>query len=387
MELINISQTSPAAAVIAEFNLFHNGHKILLEKIKESLPGAPVAAVMSGGYVQRGEAAVIDKYLRAKAAVLCGYDLVIELPPPWSISSASDFARGGIDTAVLSGIFSHLAFGCRGGSEYIKKTAEIMTGEKFTALSEECAALADGSGVQKMEVLSDRYEEVFGEPFPRSPNDILAVEYLKCLDGSHIKPLFISRETHDSATESRRLFFARDFEVLKQAVPAEVLDPYKTAKPMSLNIASAAILYKLRRLDIDEAEALGTHPHGLPSRIIKAARNSWDYYELIKLLPTKTYSAARLRRAVLYLLFGITRELVESSPRHINILASSEKGRELIARIPKEVKVISRPAELKNLAKTSKTAALTVLSDEFSALCASPAYDAGWALKARPYFE
>ncbi|NLZ36085.1 MAG: nucleotidyltransferase family protein [Clostridiales bacterium] len=387
MEFNNISQTSPAVAVIAEFNLFHNGHKILLRKIREELPGVPVAAVMSGSYVQRGEAAVVDKYLRAKAAVLCGYDLVIELPPPWSIASASDFARGGIDTAALAGMFTHLAFGCRGESDYIWRAAEIMTGEEYYSLSEECAGLADGSSEPYMEVLSRRYEEVFGEPFPRSPNDILAVEYLKHLRRSDIKPLFIKRETQDSATESRRLFFARDFEGLKRAVPSEVFELYKTAKPMSLNIASAAILHKLRRLDIDAAEALGTLPHGLPSRIKKAARISGDYEELIKRLPTKTYSAARLRRAVLYILFGITRELIDSSPGYINILASSEKGRELIAAIPKEVKVISRPAELKKLAKTSETAALTAITDEFSALCASPAYDAGWALKARPYFE
>ncbi|HHX53731.1 MAG TPA: nucleotidyltransferase family protein [Clostridiales bacterium] len=386
MELINISPTPAAAAVIAEFNLFHNGHKILLRKIKEKLPGAPVAAIMSGSYVQRGEAAVIDKYLRAKAAVLCGYDLVIELPPPWSISSASDFARGGIDMAALAGVFTHLAFGCRGGSEYIRRTAEIMTNERFFTLSEECAGLADGSSEPYMEVLSRRYEEVFEEQFPRSPNDILAVEYLKHLRGKDIKPLFISRETQDSATESRRLFFARDFEGLKCAVPAEVFELYKTAKPMSLNIASAAILYNLRRLDIDSAEALGALPHGLPSRIKKAARISGDYNELIARLPTKTYSAARLRRAVLYLLFGIKGEHISSSPGYINILAASEKGRELIARIPKEAKVISRPAELKKIAQTSETAALTALSDEFSALCAAPAYEAGWALKARPYF-
>ena len=256
---------------------------------------------------------------------------------------------------------------------------EIMTGEEYIA--GECAGLADGSSAD-MEVFVPRY--VKSRRAVRAPKRYTCREYLK-----HLRKRYcaIKRETQDSATESRRLFFARDFEGLKRAVPSEVFELYKTAKPMSLNIASAAILHKLRRLDIDAAEALGTLPHGLPSRIKKAARISGDYEELIKRLPTKTYSAARLRRAVLYILFGITRELIDSSPGYINILASSEKGRELIAAIPKEVKVISRPAELKKLAKTSETAALTAITDEFSALCASPAYDAGWALKARPYFE
>lgn len=47
-----------------------------------------VVIAMSGDFVQRGAPAIIDKYCRAEMALLCGADLVIELPAVWAVSSA-----------------------------------------------------------------------------------------------------------------------------------------------------------------------------------------------------------------------------------------------------------------------------------------------------------
>ena len=83
--------------VVCEYNPFHNGHTYHLRRCRE-LAGedCTVICVMSGDFVQRGEPALYSKFARAEAACLGGADLVVELPLPWSLSSAEAFARGGV---------------------------------------------------------------------------------------------------------------------------------------------------------------------------------------------------------------------------------------------------------------------------------------------------
>ena len=68
------------AAVICEYNPFHNGHAYQLSYMRERLGAENIIAVMSGNFVQRGEPAVFDKYIRTEMALISGADLVIEIP-------------------------------------------------------------------------------------------------------------------------------------------------------------------------------------------------------------------------------------------------------------------------------------------------------------------
>ncbi|MBQ8344524.1 MAG: nucleotidyltransferase family protein, partial [Clostridia bacterium] len=65
-------------AIICEYNPFHKGHKYQIDTLKEKYPHATVISIMSGNATQRGEVALFDKYSRARAAVLCGADCVLE---------------------------------------------------------------------------------------------------------------------------------------------------------------------------------------------------------------------------------------------------------------------------------------------------------------------
>ena len=105
-----------AVGIVAEYNPFHGGHQYQIRKIRE-ICGAdtPIAAVMSGDFVQRGEAAAYDKFTRAAAAVRGGVSLVIELPLPWSLSSAEGFARGGVGLLGATGVVGALSFGSESG--------------------------------------------------------------------------------------------------------------------------------------------------------------------------------------------------------------------------------------------------------------------------------
>ena len=95
--------------VIAEFNPFHSGHKHLIDTIKQN--DTAVICVMSGNYVQRGDAAITDKFTRAKMAVLNGADLVVELPTPWAMSTAQNFATGAVGILSALGITDKIVFG------------------------------------------------------------------------------------------------------------------------------------------------------------------------------------------------------------------------------------------------------------------------------------
>ena len=105
------------AAVIAEFNPFHRGHAYLLRRCREM--GADcVLAVMSGNYVQRGGPAIFERALRTRAALLCGADLVVELPLPFAMATAERFAHGAVSLLKGLGMDQRdwLVFGSEAGS-------------------------------------------------------------------------------------------------------------------------------------------------------------------------------------------------------------------------------------------------------------------------------
>jgi len=124
-----------AVGVICEFNPFHNGHAHFLRKVKEAFPQKPVVCVMSGNFVQRGSFAIQEKYSRAKCAVLCGADLVLELPFPFSSLSAESFARSAVSVLNEIGVVDTLAFGCEcTDAEALFHCAENLSSEKSKSL-------------------------------------------------------------------------------------------------------------------------------------------------------------------------------------------------------------------------------------------------------------
>ncbi|MDE6790385.1 MAG: nucleotidyltransferase family protein, partial [Clostridia bacterium] len=117
-------------AIICEFNPFHNGHAYLLRRARELSGCDAVLCVMSGSFTQRGEICRTDKFLRAKHAVLCGADAVVELPAPFAVAPAEIFARGAV--GVISSIpqVKCVAFGCESGeAEDFLYAAKIANSE------------------------------------------------------------------------------------------------------------------------------------------------------------------------------------------------------------------------------------------------------------------
>jgi len=326
--------------VIAEYNPFHNGHKYLLDEIKKQGFDA-IVAVMSGNYVQRGEASVVKKSVRAKSALLNGVDLVIELPIPFVLSSAQRFAFGAVSILDSLGIVESICFGSECGNiEHIKKVAETNFDGKLNDY------LTDGKTYAS--ALQSYFEDEFGKEYSEilsSPNNVLGIEYIKALRklNSKITPLTVKRiGTGHSQLKAENGFcsakYIRDnidnpkvFDnmpsssslLFKQSVS-------KSEAPVRLENNEAVILSSLRMKNEEYFASLPDLSEGIENRLYSAVRNACSLEELYSLIKTKRYTMARVKRLVLNAFLGVTNDYSGFSPTYIRVLGFNETGREII---------------------------------------------------------
>lgn len=348
------------AGIVAEYNPFHRGHAWHIAETRRRLGGeAPVVCVMSGHWVQRGECALADKWLRAALALDRGADLVVELPTPWAMASAESFARGAVSLLAATGVVDVLSF----GSE---------TGE-LAPLEEAAAALDAPDYPERLRAALGRglsfpaaRQEAAGAACLSAPNNNLGVEYLRSLRalGSTIRPLTVPRQGagHDgpaaggfaSASELRRLL---------RAGRGEEAAPYLTA-PWSGELAGMqhierAVLARLRTMGEGDWAALpdGGGAEGLPSRLAKAAREAVSLEDFYTRAKTRRYPHARLRRLALAAFLGLRAAERPAAPPYVRVLGLGDRGRVLLRRMKDTcpLPVIVKPAQARELDGPART--------------------------------
>lgn len=347
------------AAVICEYNPFHYGHKLLIDETRKA--GAThILAVMSGNFVQRGDAAIFDKFTRAKTALENGVDLVIELPERVSLTSAEGFAKGSIELITTLGCVDMLSFGSEcgditalreasGAIEYCVHTdyfsERIKRGKNYPA------ALRD--------TLLEYYTPDVAEIID-SPNNTLAIEYLSALDnsGSTIEPFTITREgaPHDSESEDGEIVSATL--IRKKILSGEDHSKYAPTvneKPANIALLERAVLAKLRTMPSYDLEQIFDGANGLGTRLYKAIRTAKTLPEAYFLTKTKRYTLARIRRAVMCAFLGITRDFALEKPAYIRVLGMNPRGKEILSAA--ENCPLPIDTSLKALSKTSRSAA------------------------------
>ena len=333
-------------AVICEFNPFHNGHKLLFERIRTHF--APenvcIVCIMSGNFVQRGTLAVMSKYKRAEIAADCGADIVLELPFPWSASYAQSFARAGVSIAENLGGIDYLAFGSESFDEsYIIDCAEKLSSEEFER--ELAKSLSDYKNTSKSyaELRSETFERMYAAELSRKPNDILATEYISAIKffKSDIKPLFIKRYKDFSATESRKHIFAFDNENLEKCIPEEIFEKTVSAPKFAPNVSDTAGILFLAYADPEEISKAPEMSFDLASRLINAARSGKfkTLSELFGAVATKKYTDARIRRAFNFAFFGVKKEDLNNMPEYTAVLASGSEGRRALREFSKSSQI------------------------------------------------
>ena len=322
--------------IICEYNPLHRGHKKQLDMVRAKNPDGGIVCLMSGNFVQRGAPAIIDKSLRAKAAVLSGADLVLELPVTASLSSAEGFAAAGV--SILSPFCDDLCFGAEDADEAaLMQLAAVLLSEDFsTVLRTELEQGVSFPAARQAALESMGLDAAILQ----KPNNILAVEYCKAIlqQGSAMQIMPIARggDYHDlqadaenpSATALRALM--QEEKSWTEFVPAEAIDCLKNAVVHTLQAGEKAILAKLRTMTDEEFEALPYGSEGLWRKLMHASRKEATLEDILSATKSKRYTRTRLDRMVMCAFLGITDELLHTPVPYVRVLAFNDRGREIL---------------------------------------------------------
>ena len=320
--------------IICEYNPLHLGHKKQLDSIRAADPDGIIVCLMSGNYVQRGKPSIVDKSVRAKAAVMAGADLVLELPVTAALSSAEGFACEGV--RILSQFCTHLCFGAEtADTDTLMQTAQALLSSDFPQLLR--AELDKGLSFPAARGCA---LEAMGLNTVAKPNDILAVEYCKAIlrQGSSLIPLPIQRggdyhdETADpenpSATAVRKLMLESGMWL--DYVPEAVRDCFREAKLHTLAAGERMVLAKLRTMSDAEFEAIPFGSEGLWRKLMHNARRFACLEDVITATKSKRYTRTRLDRMVMCAFLGITEKILQSPAPYVRLLAFNDRGRSLL---------------------------------------------------------
>ena len=323
--------------IVCEYNPLHLGHAKQIHAIR-TLCGenSGIVCLMSGNFVQRGSVAIVDKSLRAKAAILSGADLVLELPVTASLSSAEGFADTGV--GILSGFCSKLCFGAETpDTQQLYATAQALLSDAFpTALR---SVLDTGVSFPAARQLALEAMGISPAVLAK-PNDILAVEYCKAIlrRGSTMQPMPILRwgsyhaETPDpdnpSATALRKLLLSgKD---ASSYIPAAAQSCFASAPLHTLAAGERSILAKLRTMTDAEFESVPYGSEGLWRKLMHESRRRSTLEDILTAVKSKRYTRTRLDRMVMCAFLGITQETLSTPAPYVRVLALNDTGRSIL---------------------------------------------------------
>lgn len=317
--------------IICEYNPFHNGHARQLRAVREQ--GGVCVCLMSGNYVQRGEPAIFDKWTRAKAAALCGADLVLELPVTYALRSAEGFAAGGVEILDRMGCIDGLCFGSETDDiNIIMSTAKALDTPEFSQkLKKELKSGVSFPTARQLAL------EAMGEDGSvlETPNAILAVEYCKALlrRNSAIQPLLIHREgdyhggTDPDAPSASFLRTQTDWHGY---VPEDALACFAGVPRHSVAAGQRAWLTRLRSMEEAEFERLPFGSEGLWRKVLSACRTEPTLEAIVQAAKSKRYTRTRLMRLLLCACLGITEEMLMQPAPYVRVLAVNGRGQRVL---------------------------------------------------------
>ena len=338
------------AGIIAEYNPFHNGHARHIQKTR-ALTGCDwLIVVMSGNFTQRGEPALLDKWMRAQMALDAGADIVLELPALFAVRPADRFAMGGVEILGALGVCDMLSFGCEVTNlSLLKRLAEVLEAEPpdFSAILR--THLSEGKSFPRArgEALCE-YLNVPPE-WVNGPNTVLALEYIRANERLEV-PMGLCVVQRDSDYHSEQMGEVASASAIRKAVFEGRMDEAYAAMPEAAaklmreagrtRMADIAaldnlLIYRLRALEAEQIARLPDVSEGLEMRIKKKIGQSTTREALLEQLKCKRYTMARLSRICTYALLGLDRALVEAypQPRYLRILGFQNWARPLLREI------------------------------------------------------
>lgn len=322
--------------LIAEYNPFHNGHYYQINSIRKLFPDKKILVIMSGDFVQRGEPAIFNKYLRAKCALVSGADILFELPPLFSTSSAEYFARAAVLSLARTNVIDTLCFGAENDElEIFKKIAQLLLEEPTSYKNSLKENLKNGYSFPKARAnaIAQYFNHNKYTDFLSKPNNILGIEYIKTIYKYNlpIKPYIIKRKGSDyhqtsltntlsSALAIRNYLYQETHNTLNNSDSKHTLTrntmpktcyneikKHEYNQPLFIDDFYPFIKYALWQ-ENDSFEHYFEVTKELSNTLINMQNFPINCSELISELSNKNYTHTRIKRALFNILFKNTKE-------------------------------------------------------------------------------
>lgn len=325
-------------AIICEYNPFHNGHLYQLRAAKQLSGADYIVCIMSGNFVQRGEPAILEKYVRAKHAVLAGADAVISLPTVFSTANAELFAKGAV--GLLSSIpnVTTLCFGAEDADADAFYNAAKLLNEEPDSISNQIKTYLD-QGLSYAKARAKAWSTRIPERLLSSPNNVLGLEYTKAIisQQKNIKILPIQRQgggyndnnlspNFSSATAIRTAL--ENGQDITGQTPAFVQADLVGCKPICLDVLEK---YAILTRSTNDIAKVCDCTEGLENAFKQAAKQPAP---LVESLTSARYTSSRIRRIALQNLLKIDETLIRdslSSPLYLRVLAVNNRQKQLLS--------------------------------------------------------
>ena len=312
--------------IIAEYNPFHEGHAYQIQKAKEQCGAEFAVVVMNGDFVQRGEPAIFDKYTRTKEALLGGADLIFELPVRFGLSSAGDFAMGGILALNALPFVTHLCFGTETGDlTPLLQAATFLCDEPDSYRTRVKHFVKQGILYPKARSLALAAESGLPTQTWDSPNNILGLEYCVALQKLHskIKPFTIRREGqgyHDNDTPALSDFPSATFlrKQIRKAGEKENLSLSDFSSLIGYSLLTAKDLCRIKDITPD-----------LSDRIRNELPKYREINEFVKTIKNPSLTTGRIKRSFFQCLFDIEKE--EPVMPYLRVLGMKKEASSLLS--------------------------------------------------------
>ena len=381
------------AGIIAEYDPFTNGHAFHLAETRRAGRADFVVAVMSGDFTQRGRAACLDKWTRSRLAVENGVDLVLELPFCYAASGAETFARGAVSILEGLGVVDAIGFGSESGdADELQFLANFLRNEPDEYKRAIKRHLDMGVSFPKAREMA--VNETLGMDAGRmlkSPNNILAIEYLKYVVS--MTPVTVKRESpygaedlpaeggFASASAVRNAVRSGRIEAARSFVPENVyealLSAYSSggrAEAMDsryFDLVRAAVL----RTSAEELSDIEGAVEGIENKMKKEVRMHADLEAYASSLKSKRFTRTAIDRLLLHSLIGMTKDDAAGAEPYARVLAMSPGGEKILAqaRGVSSIPVVTNINKYADLPETSRFDVLA--GDIYSILTAADMYE------------
>lgn len=337
--------------IIAEYNPMHTGHIYHISKAKEITGCDTVIVIMSGSFTQQGNIAIINKFERAKQAIQNGVDLVIEIPSAFASSDAGNFAYKSV--SILNDLnVDAICFGAETDNiERLKLISETLIYKDKEIWNEIKNELKKGISFAKARNNSlNKFLNEDDINIILSPNNILALEYLKTLKvlNSNIIPFAIHRESnfnshilencYTSSTSIRKALENKcNLNDIQKYIPENVSKYLKNNKIIFNNDFFEILKYKIISMNKNDLKEINGVSEGIENKLKKEICNSYSYDEFLFKIKSKRYELSRIKRILVNILLNISKEdfnlLKENNSNYAHILAFNHDKKDLLSHI------------------------------------------------------